>query len=208
MKQLTGALLILLLLLSSCFRNDHRKPEITLLGPDKLNYHFGVEYRDPGYSAEDDRDGDITRYVKVSGEVNENVAGIYFLEFDVTDASGNEAQKKTRLVYIIHNSNSLSNIYYSTNSCSSTQSEYFTAIEPGSSGELVFKNLLNSTDSLEIVASLSGNLNETIVFPEQGWGDTLIYGSGIINSTETQIDVTIVKKFNSINDTCYIKLSP
>lgn len=62
---------------------------------------FGEAYVDPGYSADDNVDGDITANVVVAGDtVDENTAGVYVITYNVSDAAGNAAVEKTRTVTV------------------------------------------------------------------------------------------------------------
>ena len=71
---------------------DSVEPEITLKGEKKLKISIFSEFTDPGYTAEDNMDGDVTAKVTASGEVNTNVPGTYSLEYTVADKSGNTAK--------------------------------------------------------------------------------------------------------------------
>jgi hypothetical protein len=86
---------------------DNSKPEITLLGGDtiyveKIGTAGGcwAEAKKTTYMGEDGHEGDLTDSVKISGTFNCSVAGTYKLEFNLTDASGNLADKKTRLLIV------------------------------------------------------------------------------------------------------------
>jgi PKD repeat protein len=86
---------------------DNSKPEITLLGGDtiyveKIGTAGGcwAEAKKTTYMGEDGHEGDLTDSVKISGTFNCSVAGTYKLEFTLTDASGNQADKKTRLLIV------------------------------------------------------------------------------------------------------------
>lgn len=70
---------------------DSVKPEITLQGGEKVKVSIFATFTDPGYTAKDNMDGDITAKVTTSGTVNTNVPGTYSLEYTVTDQSGNTA---------------------------------------------------------------------------------------------------------------------
>ena len=71
---------------------DSVKPEITLKGKEKVSVSIFETFTDPGYTAVDNKDGDVTSKVTTSGEVNTNVPGTYSLEYTVTDKSGNTAK--------------------------------------------------------------------------------------------------------------------
>ena len=74
-------------------------PTITLKGYTSVYVTVGSSFKDPGYSASDDVDGDLTSSVKVSGSVNTSVAGTYTLTYAVSDGGGNrtEAQRTVKV---------------------------------------------------------------------------------------------------------------
>lgn len=57
-------------------------------------------YIEPGYTATDDVDGDITANVIVTGTVDTTAPGRYKLYYDVTDSSGNTAIQQARTVIV------------------------------------------------------------------------------------------------------------
>lgn len=70
---------------------DNTAPIITLKG--LANYTFSLYgYVDPGVTAIDDKDGDISSKVEVSGIVTASIVGTYTLEYNVKDAAGNKAE--------------------------------------------------------------------------------------------------------------------
>ncbi len=71
--------------------HDPVGPNITLVGEDEMEVEAGVLFVDPGYTASDDSDGDLTAEVTVDGAVNVFAAGTYTLTYSVTDSDGNEA---------------------------------------------------------------------------------------------------------------------
>ncbi len=82
---------------------DVVKPKITLKGG-TVQIEKGKSYKDPGYSASDDVDGDITSKVKVEGSVNTDKAGDYTVIYTVEDSSGNKTSvKRNVLVYVKQN---------------------------------------------------------------------------------------------------------
>ncbi len=67
-------------------------PSISLSGRETMYIRLGREYREPGYTAGDDLDGDITDTVICSGGVDTQTAGTYTVYYQVTDAAGNKAE--------------------------------------------------------------------------------------------------------------------
>ena len=74
-------------------------PELSLSGNSRVFVKLGETFTEPGYSAIDNADGDITSAVVVSGKVDTGTIGTYYITYTSTDSSGNEA-KRTRTVYV------------------------------------------------------------------------------------------------------------
>lgn len=79
---------------------DTAPPAITLSGGN-VAVEVGTAYVEPGYTATDNYDGEITASVTVSGEVNPTVPDTYILSYNVSDSSGNPAEEKVRTVFVI-----------------------------------------------------------------------------------------------------------
>ena len=77
--------------------SDKEKPVLTLKGSASQTVTLGEKYEDPGYTATDDSDGDVTAKVKVSGYVDPYLAGDYRLKYQVSDRSGNTATAVRRI---------------------------------------------------------------------------------------------------------------
>ena len=69
---------------------DVKAPVITLEGGEEYVMQAGSEYEEPGYTATDIHDGDITDQVVVTGEPNPYTD--FVLTYTVTDSSGNVAE--------------------------------------------------------------------------------------------------------------------
>ncbi len=81
-------------------KEDKEIPSITLKGNSSLSVVLGSSYNEPGYSATDNCDGDITDKVEVSGSVDTKKVGTYELTYKVVDSSLNEVSvKRTVKVY-------------------------------------------------------------------------------------------------------------
>ncbi|MEM7801819.1 MAG: immunoglobulin-like domain-containing protein, partial [Chloroflexota bacterium] len=80
---------------------DTTPPVITLNGSDPINLTVGATFTDPGATALDDVDGDITNDITVGGDtVDVNAEGSYLITYDVSDAAGNAATTVTRTVNV------------------------------------------------------------------------------------------------------------
>ena len=80
--------------------SDTTPPSITLSGQNPMTLSAGSSYVEPGYSASDNVDGDLTGSVVVTGTINTNVPGNYTKTYTVTDAAGNTASV-TRTITIV-----------------------------------------------------------------------------------------------------------
>ncbi len=66
-------------------------PVVTLKGDNPLKISLGVEFTDPGATALDNVDGDVSDSIKSSNNVNTMQAGSYKVTYTVQDAMQNEA---------------------------------------------------------------------------------------------------------------------
>lgn len=81
------------------FIGDVTPPEISIEGPDNIGLYVGEEYNEPGYSATDNHDGDISESVKIEGSVDTDTMGVYKLKYIATDEAGNSAEA-SRQVFV------------------------------------------------------------------------------------------------------------
>jgi hypothetical protein len=79
---------------------DTTAPAITLLGASPMDVIQSMAYTEPGYTATDNVDGDITANVMVMGTVDTAVLGQYILTYHISDAAGNAASA-TRIVNVV-----------------------------------------------------------------------------------------------------------
>jgi len=69
---------------------DPVPPVLTLLGEETVKLTEGQTYKEPGYTATDNCDGDLSNKVQISGSVATNRPGTYKLYYSVQDRYGNE----------------------------------------------------------------------------------------------------------------------
>ena len=85
---------------------DTIAPVITLNGSSSVtigsNSDEGASYTDPGASAHDARDGDISSSITTTGSVDISVVGTYTITYDVSDTAGNQATPVERTVNVLH----------------------------------------------------------------------------------------------------------
>ena len=79
---------------------DTVSPELELFGGTDVPHELGEPWAEPGYAASDDRDGNLTSSVTISGTPNINTSGTYTITYTVADAVGNEVNA-TRTVRVM-----------------------------------------------------------------------------------------------------------
>ena len=77
---------------------DITKPVITLAGNAEENICVNEVYKDSGYTATDNCDGDLTSKVQVTGTVENTIEGEYNLEYKVKDKAGNEGKANRKVI--------------------------------------------------------------------------------------------------------------
>ena len=81
---------------------DATAPEITLLGASPVEVEHGSTFTDPGATAIDGVDGDLSARIVVGGDlVDTDTPGDYTITYDVSDAADNAAETVTRLVRVV-----------------------------------------------------------------------------------------------------------
>ena len=82
---------------SLVFAND---PVITLNGDSVVELYLNTYYDDPGATAFDAEDGDLSDSIVVTGTYNGSSVGSYVLAYSVTDSDGNETVKN-RIINVV-----------------------------------------------------------------------------------------------------------
>ncbi len=78
---------------------DNEAPIITLKGGNSYTIYLNEQYNEPGYTAMDNCDEDLTNQVIINGNVDNTKVGKYNLNYEVSDSKGNKASM-TREVYV------------------------------------------------------------------------------------------------------------
>jgi len=80
--------------------SDKEPPALQLVGPEIITLYLGYEYTEPGATANDNIDGDISSKVAIAGSVDINSPGDYPITYNVTDNAGNAAPEVIRTVTV------------------------------------------------------------------------------------------------------------
>lgn len=78
---------------------DTKAPKLALKGDATVYVPLGGSFEDPGYTAKDNCDGDLSQKVTITGNVKADTKGIYPLKYSVEDTSGN-VSTASRTVYV------------------------------------------------------------------------------------------------------------
>jgi hypothetical protein len=84
-----------------CPTPDTTAPVITLVGNNPLEVMQGATYQEPGATATDDRDGDLSAQLVITGSVNTAAIGEYTRFYNVSDSAGNAAETVTRTIQVV-----------------------------------------------------------------------------------------------------------
>jgi MYXO-CTERM domain-containing protein len=68
---------------------DRIAPDLQLLGEPIIDIPAGIEWLDPGATAVDDIDGDISDQIEILGAINTSLVGRQQLTYSVKDRAGN-----------------------------------------------------------------------------------------------------------------------
>ena len=78
---------------------DTTHPVLTLLGDANMSQAKDSAWVDPGATASDSLDGNLTSSITITGTVDVNTTGVYTLTYSVSDGASNEANA-TRVVNV------------------------------------------------------------------------------------------------------------
>ena len=80
---------------------DSQSPVIILSGNTTITIEAGTNYVEPGFSATDSNEGDLSSNVIITGSVDTSNLGTYNLTYNVSDSTGNSASTATRVVNVV-----------------------------------------------------------------------------------------------------------
>ena len=79
---------------------DTTPPVITLEGSSTMTLEVHSAYTEPGWTAFDHYDGDVSTKVVVTTNLNTSIVNTYWVSYNVVDAAGNIATQRTRTIII------------------------------------------------------------------------------------------------------------
>lgn len=192
--------LLVLLFLSSilftaCDAKDDMPPVIMINGADTLSHVLNEIYNDPGATATDDVDGNVTSKIYVNNEVDSDRVGEYTVTYSVVDEAGNEAIPQSRVVYVYNTGLTYYGNYQATDSevfpgLTSCSYPSYIWIDSTINDRLIFLDFACSSNR-EVFADVT---DSSIIIPYQLIQDTVInmslQGSGYINDSVVWFEYT------------------
>ena len=85
---------------------DDVAPVISLNGSSSMRILVNGTYTEKGATAVDEKDGDLSDDIKISGKVDTSKAGTYTVKYTVSDKSGNKAEKTRKVTVYKKSTNS------------------------------------------------------------------------------------------------------
>jgi hypothetical protein len=139
------------LVFTGCSKDDVTEPEVTLNGGNQT-VSLESTYVDPGATAKDNKDGDLTP--TVSGTVDTKHAGTYTLTYSATDAAGNTGSA-SRTVVVKNDAEGLAGLYDCKITGASTYPQTITASST-KNGRIHFSKFGNYVNNIDIYCDVKG----------------------------------------------------
>lgn len=198
-----------------CQTPDTTPPELTLSGQDTIFLILNQEFNDPGATAYDEEEGDISSSILVTTKLDPDQTGIYKVFYTVTDESGNKSEK-ARYVVVYNEAEQYAAVYDAqvTNVNSATSLNYTDSVlfSETENYYLNTSNFLNQDITISIYAYPdSSKIHYQQIIYNQ---DTVYVASALTGTTDsTNIELTfdmfdVDSNFTDSYELKYQKLNP
>jgi hypothetical protein len=204
----SGLLFACLSILAVSCEKDENDPLIILSGSATSTIELNSSWSEPGWTASDDEDGDLTEDVVVSGDsVNPNLAGTYVRTYTVSDKAGNDA-KRTRTVYVVNSSVNRGGTYTVIDSVdiSGSQVENYEVelIPSNTKNNVVWMRNFRDKDSLSVLDLKFQNFTMIIIDPQRpnmGAGfEAEVSGAGQVLADQKSIRIGYLVNYDNLPD--------
>ena len=118
--------------------DDPVAPELSLKGNASVTITEGNKWTDPGYTASDNVDGDLTNQVTVSGKVDYQKPGTYKLTYEIKDGYGNTTKAERTVTVKAKPEPQTSTPSQNTGSGNNTSSGSNTSGDSQTSGKVIY----------------------------------------------------------------------
>lgn len=175
--------------ITSCGTEDLSTPVIVLEGDSPFIVELGDTYTDPGFTATDDEDGDISANVTVDdSDVDTEEIGEYEVTYTVTDAAGNVGTE-TRIVRVVMGKADYMGTFQVHEICDMDGDGVYgeadvdyeindytvTVTSGGDDNEVLFQNFGAYGAAVIVPVYFSGDLNEILTVDDYNLPGTTIY---------------------------------
>lgn len=161
--------------------SDTIQPVISLSGNYADTVSLNSTYTDPGASAQDNQDGNITSSIVKTGSVNTNIKNNYNLYYNVTDNAGNKAVTMQRTIAVVNDDDYLIGTYIAVPSCGATPTaQYSVNITTSTTvnNQIFFSKIIGGCQSTNLISANTNGNNITI--PNQTYSTSMYSGTGTI----------------------------
>ncbi|MBN4077540.1 DUF5011 domain-containing protein [bacterium AH-315-C20] len=183
--------LAILFIATSC-KKDSTQPVITLNGSPEQVVALNDTYMELGATAKDDKDGDVTDRIVISGSIDVNQTGEYRIYYDCDDNKGNKAATATRFVNVVNEADYMLGTYLAEPSCvgTATTSSYNTTITASDklNNRIYIKRVLWSVEDEPVFGDVSGG---TMNIPLQTIGGNTVEGTATLSGSTFSLSVQI-----------------
>lgn len=210
---IAGAVVLGAIAFTGCSKDDVEAPVITLTGGD-VTINIGETFVDPGYTASDDEDGDITARVTVDeSDIDETHTGTYVVTYSVSDDAGNSASESRNV--IVQNSladYNIAGIWNVSETCGGGPSTYKDTIKYSETvnGRIIFTrfaNYLNGAAYADIIniSSTGGTIDipsQDVVCGQAPAPTRNFSGTGTLNLVSNTMTIPYVEVTNGTSNSC------
>ncbi len=188
----------ILVMLNSCRRDDSIvfgpplnfpiqdtiSPVLTLSCGDTITHILNSSFNIPSATANDPQEGDLSALISISGNVNQNLAGTYFLRYFVMDSDSNLSDD-TVYVIVANQAEFLGGVYGNIHDTCQVRSPFAYAatvnVSTTTNGAISINNFGAFGTAISVTAYVSG---ASINIPSQPLGaiGSLLSASGTINN--------------------------
>ncbi len=173
---------------------DTTPPVITINGASSYKLTLDELYVDLGATAIDNKDGELTKKIEVTGSVNHTLTGNYLVVYNVKDNAGNKAETKSKTIIIYNAVDSLAANY--TVTCTCQQYTIGSQAAPD--------HLTTNSYTTSLVPSKNINFNFALYPFEFRYENKTLFSSPNVQFCSMTANGKIFQVYNSISTENYI----
>ncbi len=156
------------LFIVGCSKDDTEAPIISLIGSNPFQLEMLQTYSEPGATAEDNEDGDISSSINVDdSDIDNLLPGTYYVNYTVSDAAGNQGTNSREIVVYATN-NAMVDSYSVIDICGTGAAAdtflYQQNITATGASTITFNKFADYSSNTGITATVAGNGAITLPF--------------------------------------------